>query len=121
MTPGLPPKVRVDGDVRALDYEPFTPGATREAVYEILSDGQRQRLENEWELDLSYTLPGSARFRVNVYFQKGTVGAALRVIPNDIKTLGKLGLPGAVESMTERPRGLVLVTGPTENAAVKTR
>ncbi len=113
VTSGLPPMVRVNGDVRALDHEPLTPSTTRETVYGILSGDQRRRLENEWELDLSYTLPGAARFRVNVYFQKGAVGAAFRAIPHDIKTLGELGLPRAVDGMTERPRGLVLVTGPT--------
>ena len=113
VTSGLPPMVRIDGDVRALDHEPFTPASTREMVHGILTGDQRRRLEGEWELDLSYTLPGAGRFRVNVYFQKGAVGAAFRAIPQDIKTLGELGLPEAVAGMTERPRGLVLVTGPT--------
>ena len=113
ITTGLPPMVRLSGKVQALDYEPFTPNVTREMVYDILSSDQRQRLENEWELDFSYTLPRTARFRVNVYFQKGAIGAAFRTIPHEIKTLSELGLPKAVEDMTERPRGLVLVTGPT--------
>ncbi len=113
VTVGLPPMVRISGQVQALDYEPFTPNATREMVYDILSSDQRQRLENEWELDFAYTLPRTARFRVNIYFQRGSIGAAFRAIPQDIKTLGELGLPKAVEDMTERPRGLVLVTGPT--------
>ena len=113
VTAGLPPMARVGGKVRALDYEPFTTEATRETVYAILSDGQRRRLENDWELDFSYTLPGAARFRVNVYFQRGAVGAAFRVIPREIKTLEELGVPKVIRSLTERPRGLVLVTGPT--------
>ena len=113
VTAGLPPMVRISGQVRALDYEPLTPNATREMVYDILSGEQRQRLEKEWELDFSYTLPRTARFRVNIYFQKGAIGAAFRTISHEIKTLGELGLPKAVEDMTERPRGLVLVTGPT--------
>ena len=113
VTVGLPPMVRVRGEVQPLDYPPFTPNVTRELIYDILSNDQRQRLENEWELDFSYTLPRTARFRVNVYFQKGSLGAAFRTIPQEVLSLHKLGLPRAVEDMTEKPRGLVLVTGPT--------
>ena len=113
VTAGLPPAVRVGGKVWMLDCEPFTPEATRETVYAILSSDQRRRLESDWELDFSYTLPGTARFRVNVYFQRGAVGAAFRVIPHEIKSLVELGLPKVVENLTERTRGLVLVTGPT--------
>src|ERR671916_387516 len=113
ITVGLPPMVRLHGHVRPLDYPAFTGNTTREMIYDILSNDQRQRLENEWELDFAYTLPRTARFRVNVYFQKGSIGAAFRTIPHEIRTLGELGLPKAVEEMTERPRGLVLVTGPT--------
>jgi twitching motility protein PilT len=113
ITVGLPPMVRVNGEVQPLDYPPLTANLTRELVYDILSNDQRQRLENDWELDFSYTLPRTARFRVNVYFQKGTLGAAFRTIPQEVLSLHKLGLPRAVEDMTEKPRGLVLVTGPT--------
>src|SRR4028119_2433403 len=113
VTAGLPPMVRVTGSVKPLDYEPLTANATRELVYDILSNDQRQRLENEWELDFSYSLPHSSRFRVNVYFQRGSLGAAFRTIPHEIVSLEKLGLPKAVEDLTEKPRGLVLVTGPT--------
>jgi twitching motility protein PilT len=113
ITVGLPPMVRVNGEVQPLDYPPLTANITRELVYDILSNDQRQRLENDWELDFSYTLPRTARFRVNVYFQKGTLGAAFRTIPQEVLNLHKLGLPRAVEDMTEKPRGLVLVTGPT--------
>jgi twitching motility protein PilT len=113
ITVGLPPMVRVNGEVQPLDYPPLTANVTRELVYDILSNDQRQRLENDWELDFSYTLPRTARFRVNVYFQKGTLGAAFRTIPQEVLSLHKLGLPRAVEDMTEKPRGLVLVTGPT--------
>src|SRR5215218_612387 len=78
VTVGLPPMVRVRGQLRALGYEPLTPTSTREIISDILSGDQRQRLENEWELDFAYTLPRTARFRVNVFFQKGFVGAAFR-------------------------------------------
>jgi twitching motility protein PilT len=113
VTAGLPPMVRINGEVQALDYPPLTPNITRDLIYDILSNDQRQRLENDWELDFSYSLPRTARFRVNVYFQRGSLGAAFRAIPHEIKGLHELGLPKAVEDLTEKPRGLVLVTGPT--------
>jgi twitching motility protein PilT len=113
ITAGLPPMVRINGKVEPLQYPPLTSNATRELIYDILSNDQRQRLENDWELDFSYSLPRTARFRVNVYFQRGSIGAAFRAIPSEIKSLSELGLPKAVEDMTEKPRGLVLVTGPT--------
>jgi twitching motility protein PilT len=113
VTAGLPPMVRIHGKVQPLDYPSLTPNVTRELIYDILTADQRQRLENEWELDFSYSVPKTARFRVNVYFQRGALGAAFRTIPEVIKNLSELGLPEAVEEMTEKPRGLVLVTGPT--------
>jgi twitching motility protein PilT len=113
VTAGLPPMVRIRGKVQPLDYPPLTPNVTRELIYDVLSNDQRQRLENEWELDFSYSLPHTARFRVNVYFQRGAMGAAFRTIPHEIMSLQELGLPSAVEDLTEKPRGLVLVTGPT--------
>lgn len=113
ITVGLPPMIRVNGQVKPLDYEPLQGNTTRETVYEILSDDQRQRLENNWELDFSYSLPRIARFRVNVYFQRGSIGAAFRTIPHEVKGFDELGLPRSVEEMTQRPRGLILVTGPT--------
>jgi len=113
VTEGLPPMVRVDGKVRPLDYPTLTSNNTRDMIYDVLSNEQRQRLENDWELDFSYALPHTARFRVNVYFQRGALGAAFRTVPDEIKSIEELGLPQVVEEMTERPRGLVLVTGPT--------
>jgi twitching motility protein PilT len=113
ITAGLPPMVRVSGEVQQLDYPVLTSSTTRDLIYDVLSNEQRQRLENDWELDFSYSLPRTARFRVNVYFQKGALGAAFRTVPSKIKSLDELGLPRAVEDLTEKPRGLVLVTGPT--------
>jgi twitching motility protein PilT len=113
ITVGLPPMIRVHGKVRPLDYPPLTPTMAREMIYDILTGDQRQRLENDWELDISYSLPRTARFRVNVYFQRGSLGAAFRMIPYEIKDFKELGLPRAIEDMTKKPRGLVLVTGPT--------
>ena len=113
VTVGLPPMIRVHGKVQPLDYPPLTANMTREMIYDILSNDQRQRFENEWELDFAYTLPRTARFRVNVYLQKGSMGAAFRTIPYEIKSFQDLGLPKAIEQMADKPRGLVLVTGPT--------
>ncbi|MGH3145907.1 MAG: type IV pilus twitching motility protein PilT, partial [Rubrobacter sp.] len=113
LTVGLPPMIRVSGRVRPLDYAKFTPDATRELIYGILSRDQRERLETMWELDISYSVSYAARFRVNVYFQRGSLGAAFRTIPENVPRLGELGLPKAISQMAEKPRGLVLVTGPT--------
>ncbi len=113
VTVGLPPMIRVHGKVQPLEYPVLTPNETREMIYDVLSNEQRQRLENNWELDIAYTLPRTARFRVNVYFQRGSLGAAFRTIPEKIPSFEELGLPKAVEQMAEKPRGLVLVTGPT--------
>ncbi len=110
---GLPPMIRVHGKVQPLEYPALTSTATREMIYDILSNEQRQRLENDWELDIAYTLPRTARFRVNVYFQRGSLGAAFRAIPQKIPSFEELGLPKAIEQMAEKPHGIVLVTGPT--------
>jgi twitching motility protein PilT len=114
ITAGAPPMVRVRGRLAAVDgYPTLTPTDTREIVYSILSNDQRQRLETHWQLDFAYQVPGRARFRVNAYFQRAALGAAFRLIPFEIAPLDSLGLPPAVAEMANRPRGLVLVTGPT--------
>ena len=114
LTAGAPPMVRVRGRLVPLDaYPALTPTDTREIVYSILSNSQRQRFENNWQLDFAYQIPGRARFRVNAYFQRSAVGAAFRLIPFEITPLESLGLPAAVAEFAKRPRGLVLVTGPT--------
>ena len=106
--------VRVRGRLAAVDgYPTLTPTDTREIVYSILGNDQRQKLENNWQLDFAYQIPGRARFRVNAYFQRSALGAAFRLIPFEIAPLESLGLPPAVAEMANRPRGLVLVTGPT--------
>jgi twitching motility protein PilT len=114
LTAGAPPMVRVRGRLTPVeDFPKLTPQATREIVYSILSEGQRQKFETNWQLDFAYQIPGTARFRVNAYFQRGAVGAALRLIPFEVVPLETLGLPPAVREFADRPRGLVLVTGPT--------
>ena len=114
LTAGTPPQVRVHGDLQTLDeFGEMTPNELRRMLYAILTQKQRERFENDLELDLSHPLPGKARFRVNVFQQKESVGAVMRAIPNVVVPLEKLGLPKVVRSMASYPRGLVLVTGPT--------
>lgn len=114
LTSGLPPVLRLDGRLVPLDdYPKLGSEDVKKLIYEILTDGQRVKLERDLELDLSYSLPGKARFRVNVYWQRGSVGAALRLIPFNIKSPEELGLPKIVEKLARKPRGFILVTGPT--------
>jgi twitching motility protein PilT len=114
ITPGVPPAMRVNGRITPFqDFPKMGPQDTREIVYSVLNDSQRKRFENERQLDFSYAIPGLARFRVNVFFQRGSISAAFRLIPNEIKSLEELGLPAPLTDFTRKPRGFVLVTGPT--------
>jgi twitching motility protein PilT len=114
LTPGFAPAVRVRGRIVPMDdYPPLSPQETREIVYAILNDSQRKRFENEQQLDFAYAIPGVARFRVNCFFQRGAISAAFRHIPTEILSMESLGLPPVLEEFTRKPRGFVLVTGPT--------
>jgi twitching motility protein PilT len=114
LTTGTPPVVRLNGILHRLEnYEPLEPDQLQRMIYSILTQRQRERLEQDLELDVSYALPGKGRFRVNVYFQRDALGAAFRMIPFEIKSVEQLGLPRQVEDFARLPRGLVLVTGPT--------
>src|ERR671932_235772 len=113
LTVGAPPMVREHGRLRALDYPKLTSTDTREIVYSILNNDQRKKLENDWQIDLSYSVPGRARFRVNAYFQRASIGAVMRTIPQDIPKFESLGLPEVLKDFIRKPRGFVLVTGPT--------
>jgi twitching motility protein PilT len=114
LTPGYPPAIRVRGKIVGLDeYGPVSSQLTRDTVYSLLNDDQRKRFESHKQLDLAYAVPGVARFRVNCFFQRGSISAAFRRIPHQIPRLDELGLPPVLEEMTRKPRGLVLVTGPT--------
>jgi twitching motility protein PilT len=95
------------------EYAPLTPQETRDTVYSLLNDDQRKRFESRKQLDLAYAVPGVARFRVNCFFQRGSISAAFRRIPHQIPQLQELGLPAVLEEFTRKPRGFVLVTGPT--------
>jgi twitching motility protein PilT len=113
LTAGSPPMVREKGRLRALDYPQMSPQDTREIVYSILNNEQRKRLETDWQIDLSYSVPNKARFRVNAFFQRASIGAVMRTIPTEIPRLQDLGLPPVLADFTKKPRGFVLVTGPT--------
>jgi twitching motility protein PilT len=114
LTPGFAPAVRVRGRIVPMDdFGVLNPQDTRDIVYSILNDSQRKRFENEQQLDFAYAVPGVARFRVNCFFQRGSVSAAFRHIPSEIKSLQELALPPVIEEFTRKPRGFVLITGPT--------
>jgi twitching motility protein PilT len=114
LTAGARPTVRVRGRLVALDEYPVLSATdTREIVYGILTNDQRQTLENDWQLDFAYTVPGKGRFRVNAYFQRSAMGAAFRLIPFEIVPIDELGLPPVVHELARKPRGFVLITGPT--------
>ena len=110
---GLPPIMRIDGELKATRYEVLTAPVSQRMIYDILADDQIQRFETDLELDCSYQMRQIARFRVNVYRDRGNVATALRLIPQKIPTIRELGLPPVVEELGRRPRGLLLVTGPT--------
>ena len=113
ITTNSPPQVRVDGHLRQLNLPPMTPGETKSLAYSILTDNQKHRLEETLEIDLSFGIKGLARFRANIFHQRGAVAAVFRQIPYEIKTFRELGLPTIIERLCEKPRGLILVTGPT--------
>jgi len=110
---GAPPVMRLHGELVPIGDTALAPKDTRELIYGILSQDQRQRLETDLELDMSYAVPSLARFRVNVYYQRASLGAALRLVPTTLKPLEELGLPSSLREWVTKPRGLVLVTGPT--------
>jgi len=113
LTAGSPPMLRKRGQLGALDYPPMTPQQVREVIYSILTNDQRQRLETDWQIDLAYSIPGRARFRVNAFFQRASLGAAFRLIPQEMPALDSLGMPPILRDFAKKPRGFVLVTGPT--------
>ncbi len=107
------PVIREDGALKRLNYTKFDPQDTQRMMYDIISDENINRFETTLELDFSYALPRRARFRVNLYRDRGACAAAFRLIPQKIPTCRDLNLPPLLETLTERPRGLILVTGPT--------
>src|SRR4051812_30538427 len=108
-----PPQVRVHGHLQRLPLPDLSPAETKQLVYSVLTDQQKKRFEESQELDFSFGIKGMARFRCNVFNQRGAVGAVYRVIPEKIRSFADLGLPSVLANLADRPRGLVLVTGPT--------
>src|SRR5688500_19903069 len=121
LTTNTPPQVRVHGKLQTLDLPPLGPADTKSLAYSVLSDAQKKRFEETLELDFSFGIRGIARFRCNVFNQRGAVAAVLRVIPEVIKSFNELGLPQVIGQLAERPRGLGLVSGPTDCGKRTTR
>src|SRR5881392_4005054 len=108
-----PPQIRVNGRLQRLALPELQPSETKGLVYSVLTDTQKKRFEETLELDFSFGIRGLARFRCNLFNQRGAVGAVYRLIPEKIRTFGELGLPPVLATLADRPRGLVLITGPT--------
>jgi len=113
LTSGTPPMLRIDGEITTTPFEKMTPDVCQRLIYSLLTDQQRQQFEAKSELDLSFGIKGVGRVRMNVFRQRGSVGAALRSIPSQFMSFAELGLPDVVKEVVGQPRGLVLVTGPT--------
>ena len=113
LTTGTPPQLRIDGKLHALKMPPLSPQDTKQLCYSVLTDAQKHRFEEGNELDLSFSVQRLSRFRGNVFVQRGNVAGAFRAVPFKILTFEELGLPPIVADLAKRPRGLVLVTGPT--------
>jgi len=113
LTAGLPAQFRIDGEIVSSDSEPLPPEMTKGLTYSILNEEQRKRFEIERELDLSFGVRGLSRFRANAFMQRGVVSIAIRQIPYEILSLKELGLPDVVDRLTNKTKGLILVTGPT--------
>src|SRR5579864_5335646 len=109
ITTQSPPQVRVHGHMQPLDFPPLAPAETKQLAYSVLTDAQKHRFEENLELDFSFGIKGLARFRANVFMQRGAVAAVYRTIPYDIRSFKDLGLPPVIAQICEKPRGLVLV------------
>ena len=113
ITPGTPPQLRIDGALRPLNVPTLVPPETKKIAYSLLTDAQKHVFEEDKELDFSFGVKGLSRFRANVFQTRGSVGIAIRTIPFEILAFEKLNLPKVVEDLNKRPKGLILVTGPT--------
>ena len=113
LTVGLPPMLRVDGEWKSTEYETLTPNMTRRLMYSMMDEKKQRTYEERKDLDFSFSLSGQGRFRVNCFQQRGSVGGVLRTISEEVLSFDQLGLPKEVADIARRPRGLVLVTGPT--------
>ncbi len=113
ITTGCPPRMRINGDLTNYEGEPLGAADTKALCYSILTDAQKHKFEENSELDLSFGLKGLSRFRANIFMQRGAVAGAFRAIPFEIRTFRELGLPEILNDLSKKPRGLILVTGPT--------
>jgi twitching motility protein PilT len=110
---GSPPQIRVDGRLRTIEDQLLSPADTKRLAYSVMTDGQKHQFEEKWEIDFSFGIRDLCRFRANVFTQRGSVGAVFRIIPFEIKGFESLNLSPVVEKLCDKPRGLILVTGPT--------
>ncbi|MCL5037073.1 MAG: type IV pilus twitching motility protein PilT [Chloroflexi bacterium] len=110
---GIPPSVRIDGEIQFLECDKLSGEDTKNMIYEVLTEEQVKRFENEWELEFSYADDNHGRFRASIYYEKGNIEASFRVVPLTLKNFSELGLPPIIEELALKPNGLVLVTGPT--------
>lgn len=120
ITTNAPPIIRVHGKIKRIEHPPLTPGETKQIIYSILNDNQKHKFEDNWELDFSFGIKGIARFRANVFMQRGAVAGAFRRIPYEIWGFDRLGVAPVVATLADKPRGLVLVTGPTGSGKTTT-
>jgi twitching motility protein PilT len=120
ITTNSPPVIRVDGKLVPIKHPPLTPPETKDLCYSVLTDMQKHKFEENWELDFSFGMQQLGRFRGNIYMQRGVVAGAFRLIPYKIRDLNELGHPPVVHDLIKKPRGLILVTGPTGSGKTTT-
>jgi twitching motility protein PilT len=120
ITTSSPPMLRIDGKLVPIKHPPLTIPETKDICYSVLTEAQKQKFEENWELDFSFGVQGLSRFRGNVYMQRGAVAGAFRLIPFKIRGLQELGIPPTVSELARKPRGLILVTGPTGSGKTTT-
>ena len=120
ITTASPPMIRIDGKLVPIKHPPLTPPETKDLCYRVLKDVQKQKFEENWELDFSFGIQGLSRFRGNIFMQKGAIAGAFRLIPFNIRNLRELGVPPVVSELARKPRGLLLVTGPTGSGKTTT-
>lgn len=113
LTTGAPPMLRIDGELVPTNYEVMTPELIQQLIYSVLNDQQKKKFEMEWELDFSFGIAGLSRFRGNCFQQRGSIAGAIRTIPFEIRGFKELGIPPVVQELAGRPKGLILLTGPT--------
>jgi twitching motility protein PilT len=113
LSAGLPPMIRVDGDVRRINLPPMDHKEVHALIYDIMNDKQRKNFEESWETDFSFEIPGVARFRVNAFNQNRGAAAVFRTIPSEVLNMEQLGMGQVFRDISHNPRGLILVTGPT--------